>query len=281
MSLLPPRFFRRSSAARSVVATQTHASGSRVPLLLVSVRNTLEARAASAGDCDLLDIKEPDRGPLGMADRDVIEAVAHFALDCREETAPLGCSAALGELVEWQSTRFDFSLSPGVGYVKFGPAGLQSPRRWVEAWQHVQNRLIAPAGRSLQWVAVAYADWQNANSLAPLPLLEAVRTVPCDVILIDTFDKSSGNLLEMMDPTELRKLSALVHQSGLKFALAGSLKRGRIPQLVEACPDIVGIRGAACAGGRRTAPVSATAVRAFKRELLATFASRSARSGKG
>jgi hypothetical protein len=242
--------------------------------LLVSVRNTLEAQAAVAGGCDLLDIKEPDRGPLGMADPDVIEAVADVALGCRAGTAPIGCSAALGELVEWESTRADFLLAPAVAYAKFGSARLESPRRWVKAWQHAQRRVAASAGKGLHWVAVAYADWRNAQSLAPSRLLEAARTVPCDVILIDTFDKRSGNLLQMIEPADLRTFAELTHQAGMKVALAGSLKRAQIPRLVEVWPDILGVRGAACAGGRRTAPVSATAVRALRRELLATFVSK-------
>jgi (5-formylfuran-3-yl)methyl phosphate synthase len=279
VSLLSPRFFRRSSPARPAIATQTQASDSRAPLLLVSVRNTLEARAAVAGGCDLLDVKEPDRGPLGMADANVIEAVAGFGLDCRAATAPVGCSAALGELVDWDSTRSEFLLAPGVAYVKFGSARLESPRCWVEAWQRAQSRLAAPAGKPLHRVAVAYADWRNAKCLAPSQLLEAARTVPCDVVLIDTFDKSSGNLLQMMEPAELRTFAELTHRAGMKVALAGSLQRAQIRQLVDVSLDILGVRGAACAGGRRTAPVSATAVRALKREMLATFTSKGEPTG--
>jgi hypothetical protein len=121
-------------------------------------------------------------------------------------------------------------------------------------------------------VAVAYADWRTANSLQPSRLLEAARTAPCDVLLIDTFDKSAGNLLKWMDVAELRRFCDSVRQAGLKIALAGSMRRAQLPELVAAGPDILGVRGAACAGGRRTSPVSAKAVRALKRELLANFA---------
>ena len=43
--------------------------GSAAVRLLVSVRNASEARAAINGGADVIDIKEPDHGPLGMADR--------------------------------------------------------------------------------------------------------------------------------------------------------------------------------------------------------------------
>src|SRR5437763_1899892 len=50
------------------------------PGLQVSVRSAAEAESALAGGADLIDVKEPSRGPLGAADaaviRDVITAVA-------------------------------------------------------------------------------------------------------------------------------------------------------------------------------------------------------------
>jgi uncharacterized protein (UPF0264 family) len=70
----------------------------------------------------------------------------------------------------------------------------------------------------------------------------------------------------------LRRFCNSVRQAGLKIALAGGLRRAQVPELVVAGPDIFGVRGAACAGGRRTSPLSAKAVRALKRELLANFA---------
>jgi hypothetical protein len=255
-------------------ATQARNPVAIVPALLVSVRNAREARAAAAGGCDLLDIKEPDRGPLGMADGEAMAAVAECTADCGVNGRSLPCSAALGELVEWESRESEFSPAPGIGYVKFGSANIDSAARWSALWQSLQHRFAIPALRNLRWVAVAYADWQAANGLAPSELLEAARTVPCDVFLIDTFDKSSGNLLKLMDLAELRQLSDSAHHAGLRIALAGGLRRAEFGELAEVCPDILGVRGAACAGGRRTAPVSAKAVRALKRDLLASFAGR-------
>jgi uncharacterized protein (UPF0264 family) len=274
VSLLSPRFFRRLSRVSAAHATQPRSPAARVPALLVSVRNALEARAAVVGGCDLLDIKEPNRGPLGMADAEAMTAVAQCAVDCGAPGRSLPCSAALGELIEWKPREPEFSPALGIGYVKFGSAGIDSAAQWSELWRAVQHRFAIPASRSLRWVAVAYADWQAAKGLAPSQLLEAARRVPCDVFLVDTFDKSSGNLLKLMDPAELGQLSDLAHQAGLKIALAGGVRRAQFGELAKVCPDIIGVRGAACAGGRRTAPISATAVRALKRELTASSVAR-------
>ncbi|MFK7818266.1 MAG: (5-formylfuran-3-yl)methyl phosphate synthase, partial [Planctomycetaceae bacterium] len=39
------------------------------PRLLVSVRNAREANALRGSACAIVDVKEPSRGALGMADR--------------------------------------------------------------------------------------------------------------------------------------------------------------------------------------------------------------------
>jgi hypothetical protein len=237
----------------------------------VSVRNVLEAQAAVAGGCDLLDIKEPARGPLGMADVEVIAAISQFAAGCGMAARPLTCSAALGELVDWTSQPLSVSLPLGISYVKVGSAELKSTEQWIEAWQLVQGRIEYAPQHNLRWVAVAYADWQIARSLEPARLLDAVVGLPCDALLIDTFDKSAGNLLSHIDTQQLRRLRNSAHRAGLKFAVAGGIRSTQFSELVEVvAPDILGVRGAACAGACRTAPISAKSVRALKRELVAS-----------
>ncbi len=259
MSLLSPRFFRPKSRSRPAADARARRPDARVPALLVSVRNALEARAAVVGGCDLLDIKEPARGPLGMADRPVMAAVAEFAAGCRGTATPLSCSAALGELREWESrpSAPAFAVPPGIGYLKLGAAGIASADRWIDAWRLVQSRLETPAAADVQWVAVAYADWRKAQSLEPSQMLAAARVVNCSVLLLDTFDKLAENLLEVTDCSTLRRLVDAARQAGLKIAFAGGLHRSQLAELVDLGPDLVGVRSAACAGGRRTNPISA------------------------
>ena len=84
--------------------------------LLVSVRSAAEAQTALAGGAALIDVKEPERGPLGRADdATVAEVVAAVASRC-----PV--SAALGEI------RWGVPASPLEGfrrcaYLKPGLAG--------------------------------------------------------------------------------------------------------------------------------------------------------------
>src|SRR5947207_1220934 len=104
----------------------THASNQPVfrPQLLVSVRNLEEARSALAGGCDVLDIKAPERGSLGMADVQEIAGILggtreDRCADCRE----LPVSAALGEALDWRDV-VPPALPAGLMYLKLGTAGL-------------------------------------------------------------------------------------------------------------------------------------------------------------
>lgn len=64
-------------------------------LLLVSVRSAAEARAAVAGGADIIDVKDPSQGPLGMAATATMHDVA------RVVAARRPVSLALGELTAW------------------------------------------------------------------------------------------------------------------------------------------------------------------------------------
>jgi uncharacterized protein (UPF0264 family) len=73
----------------------------------------------------------------------------------------------------------------------------------------------------------------------------------------------------------LSPLSAAARAAGLLFAVAGSLDRETVP-LVVGIADVIGVRGAACRGGR-TGRVDAGRVR----QLRALIGERAALSSAG
>src|SRR2546422_749077 len=105
----------------------SHDHSDSKPQLLVSVRNSVEACEALAGGCQILDVKEPRRGSLGMADPAEMVAI----LEVAHRTAPgLPVSAALGEAREWSPERAIPVLPAGLDYVKLGTAGLAACEDW-------------------------------------------------------------------------------------------------------------------------------------------------------
>lgn len=256
------------------------------PQLLVSVRSPDEAQAAVAGGCGVLDVKEPQRGPLGMADVSVIERVLKIG-----DAAGVPVSAALGEVTDYSASsdnsRPEWSGSlTGLSFMKMGLSGLSHDRAWKSRWHDTMRQLsgsLTRAGRgALQersWVAVIYADWQLARSPSPEAIVDGVlssglSTDDCIAgVLVDTWAKQSGRLLDHLPVEQLRFLASTVQQSGRFFAIAGRLTPAMVPELVEVQPDIIGVRSAACLNEDRTSRVAEKAVRHLRVCIDQAFAS--------
>jgi uncharacterized protein (UPF0264 family) len=249
----------------------------RTPQLLVSVRDADEAVAALSGGADIIDVKEPRRGSLGMADVSQIEAVLRVV---RESNQAAKVSAALGDSIEWAVHEPLPKLPHGLDYIKLGTAGLARDCDWPTTWRRVcddflksGDRLSPPLTdhRPPLTLPVAYADWRLAESPAPNDVAQLAITAGCPGLLIDTFLKHGQRLLDWLDVRELSELADTCHRHGLWLAVAGSLDVADLPKLVAVGPDIVGIRSAACRGRQRLDAVDAGATAEFKQSLRRTF----------
>lgn len=235
--------------------------------LLVSVRDAAEARAALAGGADWIDLKEPANGPLGSVTAAVARNVAEVVVD------RASLSAAAGELIDWpRSAARDLLAVDGVSQLKLGLSACDNVD-WRQAWLAAQREILE-AGKEL--VAVVYADADRAHSPAPHEVLKVAAAAGARWLLVDTFDKQSGTLLELLDAAAIQSLFARAQQLGLTTAAAGRLT----PAAIEALPldlvDVVAVRSAACGGDRNDA-VSATCVSALQQLLVASRASRGTR----
>jgi hypothetical protein len=138
---------------------------------------------------------------------------------------------------------------PGELYVKVGLAGVREPglaRRALGALLEA----VGAARLRPEVVVVGYADHERAGTLPR----EAVATVAADVgargVLLDTWSKDGRDLFAWASGLEIRRWLELSTQLGLLTAVAGSLSSESIRRAARLWPDIVGVRGAACDGGR-------------------------------
>lgn len=207
--------------------------------LLVSVRSADEAQAALAGGASIIDVKEPAHGSLGAAHPGIWREVA---------TAVAGktqLSAALGELTDEDRPDPEL-LGPQYQFAKLGLAGCAKlvdwPARWAAALALLPPQTVG--------VAVVYADWCLAQSPEPAIVLEYAQAVGCRVLLVDTFDKSGGDLFSHLSCAELRQLVDCARAAGMRVVLAGSLTAESLPQALQLSPDLVAVRGAVCRGTR-------------------------------
>ncbi len=241
-----------------------HAPASR-PSLLISVRTIDEVRAALPG-ADIIDIKEPSRGALGMADLATIGEIARILSLSDPE---IGLSVALGELQEWPADRERSALPDGITWAKLGLRGEQQRPDWRERWLCLRQELDQQSGRALNWIAVAYADAEKVQSPAVHEVLQAAVETGCAGLLIDTVTKSGGSLLEYLSPLELLDIMRRARECHLPVAIAGKVSARDLPLLCALEPDIIGVRSAVCRQGDRAQAVSSAGVAGFLKQLAA------------
>ncbi len=243
------------------------------PWLLVSVRDVKEAEAALAGGCDILDLKDPKNGPLGMVSPAIIGKVVTAV---RKKSTTMPISVAVGELSDWDDLKSIPKLPLGVTYVKMGTAKVGKDPNWPARWKDVRKQFETNAKSKFFWVAVAYADWRAAGAPSPTAIVDAVleesltKTGGCVGVLFDTWAKQGRSLWEWISRADLKRHADALHQGGRVVALAGGLDCDKLVGLGSLEPDIVGIRSAACKDGTRNGVVAKEAVSAFRTCLKAT-----------
>jgi (5-formylfuran-3-yl)methyl phosphate synthase len=213
--------------------------------LLVSVTNAIEASAALAGGADVIDAKDASVGALGAVTVDTLGEIWDVVSGARPVTAALGDAKDEAEIAR-SACAF---AAAGAVLVKVGFAGTVSPLR--------VTALIAAAVHGAQAgnertgvIAVAYADADRAGSIPKAQLVEVARRAGARGLLLDTADKHGPGLRGLVAPTALTAWVTEVHDAGLLVALAGQLTTADLSFVRDAGADIVGVRGAACEGGR-------------------------------
>ncbi len=233
--------------------------------LLVSVRCADEAAAALAGGAEIVDAKEPAHGALGLPSRAALEAIARVV----PRDVPL--SVALGDPSDGEELAALLGALPldsraGVAaptYVKLGLARAASPADAIELLAAAVRAGAAHPAR-LRVVAAAYADAPEGSAVAPYAALDAAVRAGAAGILLDTADKHGAPLPELLSAGALMELIGTARAAGLITALAGKLGIDDIAVVAASGAEIVGVRGAACDGGRE-GRVSAARVRLLRR----------------
>lgn len=230
------------------------------PGLLVSVRGGDEAVTALEAGADLIDVKEPSRGPLGIAHHEsVAEVIAAVG-------GRVPVSAALGEWSPNILTEAHWHLELELDYVKWGLSGYQAAAAWGE--ELLETRRELP--ERMEVVAVAYADWEKAGCAPPAEVARFAKRFRYRAFLLDTFQKDGKfGLFDAMKPAEVAELVRNVQRGGVKVAVGGSLKPEQAKHFADAPPDWFAVRGSACAGGKRDGVIDPVRVRKWKEAIAA------------
>ena len=182
--------------------------------LLVSVRTAAEAQSALAGGADIIDIKEPNRGPMGQADAAIIQAITATV----GSQAPV--SAALGDL----NISHPPQVLPDLYFVKIGLA--QAPTHWQKHLTRAFGRL-----RPARAVVVAYADAKRTSAPAVDQVLQwAIQHRPAGLLIDTGVDGLYGRGGAFEDV--IARFEALIEDAGGQF---GS---DDVPEVAEALKNV-------------------------------------------
>ncbi len=211
----------------------------------MSIINPREADIIMHTKVDIVDIKDPSRGSLGIPNIDLLIDVATKICNVYECSTALGDLTGINPLISY--TAFAIS-SIGLNYIKAGlevkdkDIGMEIGRSIIEG--------VSLSSKKSKIVLVGYADYLRINSIDPISVAEIAYRVGADGIMIDTRIKDGKNTFQFLDDSYLEKFVSLARNYNLFTAIAGSLSIEHICKAIEIGFDVIGFRGAACNGGR-------------------------------
>ncbi|MGN6393228.1 MAG: (5-formylfuran-3-yl)methyl phosphate synthase [Gemmatimonadales bacterium] len=213
--------------------------------LLVSVRSAVEVAAAAAGGADIVDAKEPARGALGPVGLDALRGIY------RALPPDLPLSVALGDPADEHALIDAWSLLEVLDGDRplFVKLGLAHARNTAEARSLLRQATSLADSSPLEpaLVPVAYAD-----GVGPRPAMVARLAAEFGAhgVLLDTWHKVGRDLFANLAEPALIAWAMSARESGLLVAVAGSLSAESVVRAARLPVDMVGVRGAACVGGR-------------------------------
>jgi uncharacterized protein (UPF0264 family) len=229
--------------------------------MLVSVRNASEAVAAHEGGADLIDLKEPSRGALGGLD---LHTIREIVSTLRRLGSTLPVSATIGDVPVAQAAeivdRVAAVAACGVDLVKVG----------VERGADAALLIDRLAGLPADVVPVLIVDRGLDTTL-----VERACHHDFPALMVDTAEKGSGTLFDVVTSADLHRFIARVRASGRLAGVAGALRAMDAARLVELDPDFAGFRSAVCAGDR-SGELDLDRLAALRRQIERASAQRAA-----
>lgn len=235
--------------------------------LLISVESIAEAKKIKNSNFDILDIKNPQEGSLGVNFPHVIKGI-------RDEFPDFPLSAAGGDLPELPGlvSQVAFGLAHlNLDYIKLGLYGLQDFEAALNILREAKRAVEMSNAKNTKIIAAAYADFREENTFSPFLLNELAAETRIDGVMIDTLNKKDKNLFSFLKEKELKTFVNDAKKFNLITALAGSLKVNDLDKLQNIEPDIIGFRGAVCKNDDRSAEISPEKIDSLSKKINRRF----------
>lgn len=224
--------------------------------MLASVSNLNEAQIVLQENVDIIDLKDPAFGALGAVSTEVALAVVGLV------AGRCLVSATIGDL-PMQATLIGKAISTmaatGVDIIKVGVFDDLTDEVILALKEQAIRGAKGIDDKQFTIVVVFFADKSlNLEKIADLAKA-GIRG-----IMLDTADKTNGNLRTHMSDKAIQTFVAHAKSHGLLAGLAGSLSASDIASLLDFEPDYLGFRGALCQDNSRVQDIDSTAVRTIR-----------------
>ena len=224
--------------------------------MLISVKNLAEAHIVAANEgVSIIDVKDPLQGSLGFAGAAIVNQIAAMV---QEKNGNSNCgmigschsrkklvSVALGELRNLNTHDFEQIDWEKINFAKIGLSGAYKDLRW----RNPVANFFANVPNHVSRVLVLYVD--QINAAASNATLAAACKDGMSVVLLDTFDKTQGNVFAHWSETDCEKLFNAASKFAMRTVLAGSVGVSDLPFALNAGADLIGVRGAVCDKDRK------------------------------
>ena len=202
---------------------------------LVSVKNTQEISEALLNEIDILDLKDPSKGSIGSwHDSEIKKVTKLFKYKIK-------ISATLGDIFDNEEFKdsLDIFDNLNLDFVKFGLLSFAQESLFEKL------KLISLKNYKTPLVCVVFVDHKKTIEIVNQNI-SLFFNVGINHILLDTFRKDTGNLLDFCNKKFLEGFIFRCEQYNIKVGLAGGLKESIMPLLLCLRPDIAGFRSAVC-----------------------------------
>ncbi len=210
--------------------------------LLVSIKEPNEILDALEGGADIIDVKDTEHGSLGLPSLLIVREAALKIGKLREKSAPLGDVSHYDESLAYAAYVLD---ELGYNYIKIG---LKTNSRGESI--KITHSVVSSVSHNVKVVLVGYADFQRFSTLSPLDVIDVASYANANGVMIDTLGKGEYSTFDILSYEYLSSFVNKARKYGLFTALAGGLKISHIDKAVSLGFDVIGVRTAACQGGR-------------------------------
>ena len=221
--------------------------------LLISIRSIEEVKVVNGLNIDIIDLKEPKNGPIGMLDFIDIKKIV-LALRDNNFCGKISTTFELndGNLSRNDIAKLEDLGSVGLDYIKVGVSAdgntWENLKKFTKSLSKIKNRV-------LENKLILVLMITDKHSFKFVKNISPSMVGKFSGIMIDTLDKENGSVFDIVNFTELSIIKKFALENNIDFGIAGSLDVSHTSLINQLQPNWAGYRGGVCLK-KRSGPLS-------------------------